>query len=429
MGLSCWISANAFAAPAPAPGIPTDLQMHQAEAVLDRNPANFDLYFAYAQMATTRGEHQKAANAYLHMLKIDPSLDRVRLDLGMSYARLGHYGEAAALMRQVLDRKIPDDVRATVERVLADIEKNADPSRVTAYLATGINWDSNANSASDSNRITINDTSFPLPSQDRKTDDAQVFATAGLNHRYRLIDPAGSEYGIFWESSGSAYHSEQNHVNALDLKVLSLATGPKFIVPSLDTEFKVDGTYSHIVLDGHTYLRQYVLEAASDTALSEEWRLQAGVAREFRDYVDAPDITTFDERTGPAEQLRLGVAYSHSPADLFDARFTGRLEDTKQAYYDNKQGGVEFGYTRQFNETLFGRGALGLKKTVYDGPDPLISTRRRAELETDAGYTLTTLLSESLSLSLAYQYRTINASLENYEYDNHRLGFTLAWQH
>lgn len=429
MALSCWVSANALAAPAPAPAIPSDIQMRQAEGMLDQNPANFDMYFAYAQMATARGEHQKAADAYLHMLAIDPGLDRVRLDLGMSYARLGYYNEAITLMRQVLNRNIPDEVKATIGRVLADIEKNADPSRITAYAATGINWDSNANSASDTNRITIFDTSIPLPPQDRKTDDAQAFVTAGLNHRYRMIDPAAGSYGLFWESSGSVYQSEQNHLDDLDLKVLSLSTGPKFAVPSLDTEFKVNGTYSHIVLDGHTYLRQYMMEASSETALSDQWRLQAGLAHEFRDYVNAPDITTYQDRTGPAEQARLGFAYSFSPVDLFDARVTGRIEDTKQAYYDNKQAGVEFGYTRQFDETIFGRGSFGVKKTIYDGADPLISTRRRNEFETDVGYTLTKLITESLSVSLAYQFRGIDANIENYEYDNHRMGLTFAWQY
>lgn len=411
-----------------APAIPDELMMQQAEVAIQQHPENFDMYFAYAQMATVRGEHQKAAKAYLHMLKVDPSLDRVRLDLSMSYARLGHYDEAITLMKQVLDRKIPDQVRNTIEKVLADMERTSNPSRWSSYIATGVNWDSNANSASDTNRIRIFDTLVSLPPGDRKTDDAQAFISTGINHKYRLSDTTNQDYTLFWDSGASLYHAEQSHLEQLGLRVYSFDTGPRLIVPELKTEFKLNANYSHIILDGYTYLRQYTAEASTLTALSEQWRVETGIAREFKDYVNAPDVTVYQDRTGPADVIRLGLTYSYTPVDLFDARSTFRVEDTKQAYYDNKQGGLELGYTRQFEEDLFGRAGLGLKKTLYDDNDPLLSSRRRVEVEKTAGYSLTKMFTDMFSLTVNYQYRDVGASFENYEYDNHRFGFNFTWQ-
>lgn len=411
-----------------APVIPDEVQMHQAEEMLAQNPQNFDMYFTYAQMATMRGEHKKAASAYLHMLKVDPSLDRVRLDLSMSYARLGYYDEATTLMKQVLDRKIPDQVRSTIEKVLAELEKNANPNRWSAFIATGVNWDSNANSASDSNQIRIFDNPVALPPGDRKTGDMQAFVSTGVNHKYRITEPTNQDYSLLWESGASLYHSKQSHREELNLRVYSFDTGPRLVVPELATEFKLNANYAHIILEGYTYLRQYTFEASTLTALSDQWRLETGIGREFRDYVNAPDVTVYEDRTGPAEVFRLGLSYSYTPQDLFDARTTFRIEDTKQAYYDNKQGGIELGYTRQFEPDLFGRAGLGLKKTLYDDNDPLLSSRRRVEIEKAVGYSLTKMFTEMFSLTLNYQYRDVGASYENYEYDNHRFGFNFTWQ-
>ncbi|MFO1242421.1 MAG: surface lipoprotein assembly modifier [Rickettsiales bacterium] len=410
------------------PAIPNDGDMRQAEVILAQNPNNFDNYFTYAQMATARGDDKKAAEAYLHMLRIDPSLDRVRLDLSMSYARMGYYKEAITLMEQVLQRRIPDEVRHTIETVLADLKKSSNPSHWSAYITTGVNWDSNANSASDNDHILVLDTSVLLPPGDRKTDDLQAFVGGGISNKYRLTDPTNTQYTVLWESGAGLYQNEQNHLDNLNLRVYSFDTGPRLIIPEWQTEFKLNANYAHILLDGYSYLRQYTGELSTQTALNEKWRLQTAISHEFRDYLNAPQVTVYEDRTGPAEQARLGVAYSYSPVDLFDAGTTWRIEDTKQAYYDNKQGGVDVGYTRQFDETLYGRASAGFRKTLYKDNDPLLTTQRRVEWEKTLGYSLTKMFTDSFSLTLAYQYRDVDASFENYEYDNHRFGFNFLWQ-
>jgi cytochrome c-type biogenesis protein CcmH/NrfG len=70
-----------------------DLQHQYDEAFQEmlRQPANLDVLFKFASLASKTGDLEGAVSALERMLLIDNNLPRVRLELALLYYRLGSY--------------------------------------------------------------------------------------------------------------------------------------------------------------------------------------------------------------------------------------------------------------------------------------------------------------------------------------------------
>lgn len=401
--------------------LPGQEKMQALEAQMQAHPHQLDYYFAYAQMATALGEFNKAADAYAHMLEVDPQLDRVKLELGMVYLKLGKYDDAETLLQGVLKKNdLPPRVRENVERVLAQVEQAGKEHFFTGSLSWGVLYDSNGNSASDSDRVTVFDLSLPLAAKDQGAHDAQMYASASVNHRYQKRDPLAEGVLFGWGSSVNLYRSEQEHLDNLDLQVVGLRTGPTLALTDLKLLLGLTLDYTHVILDGYSYIRLPSVEVSAHYALTDSLRISGAVSQEYREFLNAPTVSTYDERSGPAQQAKLGVNWSATQQDIFDLTGTFRHEDTKRIFYDNDQQRLDLGYTRLWEEGIFTRAQAGLRNANYSGPDPLISVRTRHDMEYNGGLMLGKQFDKNITLMGGYQYRKVDSNLQNYEYDNHR---------
>ncbi len=421
--LALWMGTGAVHAESViGDALPSDDNLQRLEAQMQQQPKQLDLYFQYGQMATKLGEYEKAADAFEQMLQMDPSLDRVKLDLGVTYSKLGEFDKAKSLLREVLDRKIPDTVRNNVEQVLKQIEQASQTHYFSGTVGTGLHFDTNGNSASGNGQVTVQDTTFVLSSGDQATDDFQIYALAGLNHRYRMLEPLADGVHFAWKSGLSMYQSEQEHLDNLNLQLVNIKTGPSFVFDEINTSLDLAGEYTHIVLDQHSYLRLYTGSAEAMHALNERVKLTGKFSWEYRDYIDSPTVTTFDDRTGHAEQAKVGVSYAITQYDLVDVSAIIRHEDTKRTFYDNMQYKGTVGYTRLWGDDIFTRLETSYRNTNYDGPDPFVSastTREDDEFAFSAMVGKT--FNDQITATLGYTFRDVNSTLQNYEYDNHRL--------
>ncbi len=406
--------------------LPGEDRLKTLEAQMEANPQQLDYYFSYAQTATALGEFSRAARAYEHMLRIDPALDRVKLDLGMIYMKQQKYENAEALLQDVLKRDIPDQVRANVETALEQIHQASKEHFFSGNLSWGVLYDSNGNSASDTDRVSIFDTSQLLNPEDQQTHDRQMYVSAGLNHRYQMQEKLLKNTQFGWSSSLNAYQSEQEHLDALDIQVLGLRTGPSLTFNDLGLMLGVTLDYTHIVLDQHSYIRLPSIELGGQYILTQDIRLNASITQEYREFLNSPTVTTYEDRSGPAQQGRVGLSWAATPQDMFDITGTFRHEDTKQTYYDNNQQRVDIGYTRMWEDGIFTRAQAGYKNAIYDGPDPLISARTRHDSEYNTGFTLGKQIDKNLTWTIGYQYRKSDSNLQNYDYDNHRYTTSLS---
>jgi tetratricopeptide (TPR) repeat protein len=404
--------------------LPTEERLDALRAAMAQNPNNLDVVFEYAQLCMQREQYAEAAQAYEHMLSLAPNLDRVKLELSLAYIQTGRYEEARPLLEELRTRDVPERVRENIDILLTRIEQATRTHFVSGALTTGLNYDSNVNSAPSSGQVLVLDTLLNLTPDSQAQGDWQAFASGTLNHQYRPT-PGGN---FDWRSSATVFRTQQDTVDALNLQLLVAQTGPVWRFNKGRTQLDVTGGYTHVGLGGHNYLRQPSIESGLEQAISPALRLRASVRREFRDFVNSPTVSTFEDRRGHASQGRLAAFYALSPQALLDVQLTLRHEEARAEQYSIFQINPQIGLTYQWDNGIFGRGQLGYRDFNYEQEDPFISQRTRHDREKSVGLTLGRSFEHGITLTAGYEYRDTQSNLTNYEFDNHRFSTVIGWQ-
>lgn len=400
--------------------LPSFENLKRLETQIARSPKNLDHYFAYAQMAQTLGAYDKAADAYRRMLEINPALLRVRLDLAAALLRLEELEAAKAQLSLVLEHNPPPAVQENIAPILANIEQQLQEHHLSGVVSVGINLDSNGNSAPEAGEVLILDTLIALTPQQRQQQDLQFFYAAGLNHLYKPRFAQDDAFTRQWETSLNAYRAEQSSLEALDIQVFSLKTGPRFISQASGISVRPSVGYSHIILDEQTYLRNTTLDTRIDVPLSKQFMLSGEAALEIRDFENSSTATIFEDRNGSAIQSRISGRWLATDKDIVNASLLHRREQTRRDYFDNRQWDVSLGYTRLLPHDTILNATVGMRVSLFDAHDPLISEQTRRDEERRVGLSLIHKLNDRLNLTVGYQYRDVDSNLPNYEFDNHR---------
>src|SRR5437762_8505820 len=106
----------------PAPTTSPELQREYDEAFEEtlKKPADLDVLFKFATLASQTGDLEGAISALERMLLINGNLPRVRLELGALYYRLKSYEVARTYVEGALKApNLPADVRAKAEQLMA----------------------------------------------------------------------------------------------------------------------------------------------------------------------------------------------------------------------------------------------------------------------------------------------------------------------
>jgi len=145
----CLMPGVALAQPAPPSGTAEQQQRCRAAfSAMMAEPANLDTAFAFASAAIQVGDFEGAISALERMLIIDPNLPRVRLELGILFYRLGSFEVARTYLSAALaSTEMPADLRQRTERVLAAIDKERAPGKLTGRVMAGVRFQTNANAA------------------------------------------------------------------------------------------------------------------------------------------------------------------------------------------------------------------------------------------------------------------------------------------
>src|SRR5476649_1610093 len=121
--------------PAAAPAVASSDLERQYDAAFQEmlaKPANLDVLFKFASLASQTGDLEGAVSALERMLLINPELPRVRLELGVLYFRLGSYEVAQTYLEVALKSPaLPPEVRNRAERFLTDVQSRESPSHFT----------------------------------------------------------------------------------------------------------------------------------------------------------------------------------------------------------------------------------------------------------------------------------------------------------
>ena len=121
-----------------------------------RKPADLDVLFRFASLATQIGDLEGAISALERMLLVNQNLPRVRLELGVLYFRLGSYEVARSYLESALrSPTVPADVRRRAEEYLAEVAGKLSPSSLAGDVFFGWRYQSNANLGPAGSRVLL----------------------------------------------------------------------------------------------------------------------------------------------------------------------------------------------------------------------------------------------------------------------------------
>lgn len=401
---------------------------------------NLNNEFDEASQSVQQGEFKKAIKTYEMMLARDPNLHRVRLDYALALFRVGRFQESKQNFNAVLEQNIPDIVRKNVEQVLAQVEKASKEHYFSGMIATGFNFDTNANTAPSSNHVTVFEQNFELSDADKVQRDGQYFGMVTINHRWQPIaspddkdEKADADKkekqkppAFAWNSTLTGYKSHQQDLSALNITMMQVRTGPEYKLADGKVTVGAAAGYARIQLDGQNFLRSYSGDVSLAYAWDEKHQINVVYTEEFRDFINSDTTTTFEDRQGQAMQGRLGFNYLVTEKDIISLGLLARNENTKKAFYDNLSISPSASYTHQWEDGTFAQVATSYKYAHFSGTDPFISDTLRVDQEYVAGITIGRTFLENMNWTLGYQYTNVDSTIQNYEHDNHRVSSMVA---
>ena len=227
--------AQAPAAPSPSGPSPSSglsssaLKQQYDEAFQEtmRKPADLDVLFRFAGLATQIGDLEGAISALERMLLVNQNLPRVRLELGVLYYRLGSYEVARSYLESALrSPAVPAEVRRRAEEYLAEVGSKLSPSSLAGDVFFGWRYQSNANLGPAGSRVLLFGQPANLNQAGLGTADWGVVSSLQVRHRWDF----GHQDKSALETQFAAYANRQFQLSAANVSLLDLTTGPRFQV-------------------------------------------------------------------------------------------------------------------------------------------------------------------------------------------------------
>jgi len=131
-----------------APVEADDAALAEAFSRMMTQPGDPDAAFEYARVAVAEGQSRAAIAALERVIRINPRLGYIRLELASLYLAVGSPDVAAVYAKEALaSPDIPPADATRARQILASAEKSASLSLLQVSIVTGPRWDSNATQA------------------------------------------------------------------------------------------------------------------------------------------------------------------------------------------------------------------------------------------------------------------------------------------
>ena len=401
------------------------------------DPADLEKTFHFAALAARTGDLEGAVAALERMLLLESDLPRVKLELGVLYFRLGSYVVARRYLTEaVAGDRVPDEVRARVAEYVAAVDAKLARHHVSGFSLFGVRHQSNANAGPSSPRIFLGESLVTLDDRSTGQADADVFAAAGIEHRYDF----GRVDGLKWVTEATLYGTRQRTRKQVNLALVEATTGPERGVGRAaagDAVLLVRpyAKIEHVTLDDRLWyqgagagigLRHRPgnrLEVSGDAdAVRRRHRVHAGnTAAASRDGWVMRARLTGRRALTDALGLRLtaGVA-RHELKEEFESHHDVELGVGLSLAFSDPTGFTDRRWTA----------SVGLNRMYsrYDAPDDTIdSDRRRTQRALSAEASLTVPLGERLAVVLSIGDRDVDASHPIFKHRSRWASAAVAW--
>ena len=200
----------------------------------DSDKEKVDYLFKEGLYQREQGHLFAAIESLQTILNLRPELDRVRLELALTYYKALNYQAAKEQAEAVLRKPdLPDNVRLSVLAFLAQLkgDKEAASKRKVweRSISVGLMHDSNVNAGPSGSIAQATN----LPPGSAARSDTAATLSAGISHSYQSPTPVKigeSAARFLWQSRANFYAKENFSEHASNLEVITLSTGPAWLV-------------------------------------------------------------------------------------------------------------------------------------------------------------------------------------------------------
>jgi outer membrane protein len=320
--------------------------------------------------ALDAGDAQQAVFALERVLAVDPNHLQARAEIARAYFMLGEKENARREFKTVSEsREVPEAARATVDKYLTLLTPQQ--TFLNGFVEASVGYDSNVNSATNSNLIAIpalggalgqiNPLGTQLPAGFAGVA-AGASVSHALNNEWWLLGNAG------YAGQFNFDHTQFN-TGTIDISAgLRWNRGPNALVALAQGQ--------RFQVDNNQYRRSF-----GGTA---QWLHNLSARQQVTVYGQYAELRYPDQSPRDADRAIGGLAYSqafegHYLPVAFVSGYAGDERDIHDAfsYLGFKPLGVRVGGQLTLHPTVVGFGSFGYEYRSYNGTEPLFLTTRR----------------------------------------------------
>lgn len=396
------------------------------------DPDNIELNIAFAQNQIANGDALGASATFERILLIKPDHAKARLLYAIVLFRLDNLQEAERELITVSKLKMPDGLRAEIDRYLDQIRLRRKTTRYTLTFSAGGQYDWNRNAAPKSNQLLVGDLLGSVDDDDKRTHD---FAYNGL-FRLEFDHDLGYQARHRLKGSFSHYRAEQSRRKELDLRV----TGLEISAVRDETPYSLTPTLyvQHINLANDVYAKNIGFKLRGDYQHDAATQFFGLSQIERQEYFAIETSTSAPERSGQKFTFGAGVNHTLNPTMKISAQANYFIKHAQRNF--NAYRGASLALSHSW---LLGKGMFLITSATgemdrYGTGDPSVSglTRhdRLGTLGLTFGVPLNTVIPAEVPIPVLRDlYMTLSVSatrqlsnLTNYTYSNRSASFQLS---
>ncbi len=402
-----------------------------------KNPSDLDVLFKIATIASKTGDLEGAISALERMLLVDPDLPRVRLELGVLYYRLGSFEVARSYFEVTLkSAALPPDVKARAEQFLAESEKRLTKSRFTGEIFAGMRYQSNANLGPPTSSVRLFGQTANLNQAALGTADWGAVTSGFLRHIYDL----GQNNPAQLETQLSGYLNRQFQIQAANVSILDLTSGPRFKAFNgifEDVTLKPFGTVGYIWVNDVPYYGSFGSGLEVGTLLSDKLRNTTNFVWRRQMYQNTWYIPTNNQFTGVEYSANSTFQYAVNQAVMLYANGNLQRYQTDSTPWQNYMlygvgGGMSFSFTDPlfkselpWSISLFGN----VQWWYYDQPDAVVDpTVTRQQIDTILNLTLSIPFDQRTMFTVSGGRFVRSSDIPNYAFTNNSALIGVTWR-
>ena len=395
-----------------------------------KDPANVDVSFRYAEVATRMGDYEAAIGALERIIFYNPNLPRVRLELGVLYFRLGSYEMARSYFEAAMSgADTPVEVRTRVAGFLSEIERRLQTTQLTFFGQMGLRHQSNANAGPNSLNVKALGFDAVLSRQYAKRPDWNAFALGS----FRYIHDFENQRGDVLEAQLTGYYARQFRITRLNTGLVEANIGPRLALlpdalPGLSIKpYLIGGAVS---LGDNPYLFSggagVTLAIPMIVAL-----IEPGYEIRRRSFRNSDDIPNATEQRGRLHTGFVNVSGMILPELRWNMRGAFNRADTLRGYNAYRSAAFDVALSYEFDPSIVPTARkwtvspfVGFTRTAYDDPNPVVDpTLHRKDREWRFGANLDAPIWTNTGLGLTVQYATNKSNIPNYSTRNFSVTF------